>query len=61
MKVEQWHRRHAIQIVAALPEEVEDALQVLPLATELVTAFLAQSESTQKSSVVVLIGGNECA
>lgn len=36
-----WHRRHAVQIVAALPEEVEDALLVLELAKQLVEAFLS--------------------
>jgi hypothetical protein len=35
-----WHRRHAIQIAAALPEDAEDALMVLELARELVERFL---------------------
>jgi hypothetical protein len=39
-KEEAWHRRHAIQIAAALPEDVEDALIVLELARELVESFL---------------------
>jgi hypothetical protein len=34
------HRRHAIQIAAALPEEPEDALIVLELARHLVKEFL---------------------
>lgn len=38
---EAWHRRHAIQIVAALPEEPCDALMVLELAKRLVEDFLA--------------------
>jgi hypothetical protein len=37
-----WHRRHAIQIAAALPETREDALMVLELARELVESFLYQ-------------------
>jgi hypothetical protein len=41
MSTEAWHRRHAIQIAAALPETAEDALIVLDLARELVTEFLA--------------------
>jgi hypothetical protein len=41
MAVDAWHRRHAIQIVAALPETVEDALMVLELARQLVEGFLA--------------------
>lgn len=35
-----WRRRHAIQIVAQLPEDTEDALMVLELAKELVDGFL---------------------
>lgn len=41
MPTEAWHRRHAIQIAAALPEDVDDALIVLDLARELVSDFLA--------------------
>ena len=37
---EAWHRRHAIQIAAALPETVEDALIVIELAKQLVERFL---------------------
>ena len=37
---EAWHRRHAIQIAAALPETGEDALIVLELARELIENFL---------------------
>ncbi len=36
------HRRHAIQVVAALPECSEDALMVLDLARQLVEGFLSQ-------------------
>ncbi|WP_409188787.1 hypothetical protein [Bradyrhizobium sp. RDM4] len=62
MKVENWHRRHAVMLASQLPEETEDALTVLRLATQLVTGFLAADEPTQKPApVVVLIGGNECA
>jgi hypothetical protein len=41
---EAWHRRHAIQIAAALPETPEDALIVLKLAQELVERFLYAPE-----------------
>jgi hypothetical protein len=40
MTAEAWHRRHAIQIAAALPETPEDALMVLELARELVERSL---------------------
>jgi hypothetical protein len=36
-----WQRRHAVQIVAQLPEKTDDALAVLELARELVEGFLA--------------------
>ncbi|WP_369723644.1 hypothetical protein AB8Z38_06700 [Bradyrhizobium sp. LLZ17] len=62
MKVENWHRRQAIVLASQLPENTEDALAVLRLASQLVTDFLAEDEPTHKpASVVVLIGGNECA
>jgi hypothetical protein len=64
MKEESWHRRHAIQIVSCLPEETEDALPVLRLATQLVTGFLAEPKAEKPAPVVVMIGGkgnNECA
>jgi hypothetical protein len=43
MKTETWHRRHAIQIAAALPETTEDAEIVLELARELVIGFMRQA------------------
>lgn len=44
MTTEPWHRRHAIQIAAALPEDVGDAMIVLELARQLVERFLAQPQ-----------------
>jgi hypothetical protein len=38
------HRRHAVQIVAALPEDTEDALIVLDLARQFVERFLAAAQ-----------------
>jgi hypothetical protein len=40
MSTEAWHRRHAIQIAAALPENGPDALIVLDLARRLVEEYL---------------------
>lgn len=40
-KVELWHKRHALNLVAQLPEAVEDALQILDLARKLIDEFLA--------------------
>ncbi|MCK1533163.1 MULTISPECIES: hypothetical protein [unclassified Bradyrhizobium] len=39
-----WHRRHAIQMVCALPEDQEDALLVLRAAERLVRGFLMGPE-----------------
>ncbi|MGX1322691.1 hypothetical protein ACVIW2_001449 [Bradyrhizobium huanghuaihaiense] len=62
MKITLDHRRHAIQMVAALPNDPEDALIVLQLARELVTVFLAGDEPPKKSTpVVTLIRGDDCA
>jgi hypothetical protein len=56
MKPENWHRHHAIQTVAALPGDPEDALIVLDLARMLVESFLSepQAEPT-KAPVVTLV------
>lgn len=40
-----WHRRHAVQIAAALPDDPEEALLVLRLAEHLVRTFLAKPEA----------------
>ncbi|WP_426615394.1 hypothetical protein [Bradyrhizobium sp. McL0616] len=62
MKENSWHRRHAIQLAAQLPEKNGDALAILRLATELVTDFLAEPEAAPKPApVVALIGGNGCS
>jgi hypothetical protein len=63
MKDDSQHRRHAIQVVAALPEDSRDALLVLDLARQLVEGFLsARPEPTQKPALIAVpIGGNECA
>jgi hypothetical protein len=52
-----WHRRHAIQIVASLPEDTADALLVLELARQLVVTF-RQSDAPDypaKPKVVTLV------
>lgn len=41
-----WKRRHAIQIVAQLPEDPAHALEVLELARTLVQSFLMESQPT---------------
>jgi hypothetical protein len=59
VKIEAWHRRHAIQVAASLPETIEDALLVLELAKQLVEGFLSGGQKL--APVVALIGGNERA
>jgi hypothetical protein len=62
MREENWHRRHAVMLAGQLPDNPEDGLIILQLATRLLVEFLAEPETTQKPATVVkLIGGNECA
>jgi hypothetical protein len=43
-KPEMWHRRHALHIVAQLPEDSTDALLVLDASKELVLNWLRDQE-----------------
>jgi hypothetical protein len=61
-KEQPWHRRHAIQLAAQLPEGKEDALAVLDAARRLVMLpGFWDGEPGRKPATVVQIGGNECA
>ena len=53
-----WQRRHAVQIVAALPESTEDALLVLALAQELVLTFLDGRPPQRPDLPLERVGGN---
>jgi hypothetical protein len=56
MKIEQWHRRHALTLAGQLPEGQDDALAVLECARELVTTFMqADVPEPVKASVVALV------
>jgi hypothetical protein len=48
-----WRRRHAIQIVAQLPDKPDDALAVLELARQLVEGFLCEGQPRLSSVGVV--------
>lgn len=48
MGIEAWHRRHAIQVAASLPETIEDALVVLELAKQLVEGFLSGGQRLER-------------
>ena len=43
-----WHRRHAIQIAAQLPEGPEDALMVLELTRQLIEGFLMPQPARER-------------
>ena len=57
MKITLDHRRHAVQIVAQLPENEADALAILEAARHLMTTFLAEPRAERPSPVVAMIGG----
>jgi hypothetical protein len=61
MKAENWHRRHAVMLAGQLPDNPEDGLIILRLATRLVVDFLAEDdEPAQKPALtVVRIGEHE--
>ncbi|MEH2534410.1 hypothetical protein V1277_006294 [Bradyrhizobium sp. AZCC 1588] len=61
-KEENWHRRHAIMLAGQLPDDKEDALTVLRLATQLVTDFLESDQADKPPApVIALVRGPECA
>jgi hypothetical protein len=53
LKVEPWHRRHALQIACQLPEKHDDAMAVLCAAMDLVKDFLAEPTPDQKPAPVI--------
>ncbi len=54
-KIEQWHRRHAIQLAAQLPDGIEDARIIVRLVGELICDFLAEPEAKPRTISVVPI------
>jgi len=56
IKIEPWHRRHALQIACQLPENQGDALAVLEAAQVLVTTFMQSgAPEPAKAPVVALV------
>jgi hypothetical protein len=45
MTQQSWHRRHAIQLAAQLPDNIDDARAVIRYLTELLEDFLCRDES----------------
>jgi hypothetical protein len=56
MKIERWHRRHALMIASQLPDGKGDALAVLDCVKELVATF-RQSDTPEpaKATIVTLV------
>ena len=56
MKIETWHRRHALTLASQLPDGRDDALAVLDCVRELVATFL-QSDTPEpaKATIVTLV------
>lgn len=50
-----WLRRQAVHLVAQLPENEEDALQVLAHARELVLQFIGQDVSVREYRALRLV------
>ncbi|MBR1154188.1 hypothetical protein [Bradyrhizobium sp. JYMT SZCCT0428] len=57
-KEQHEHRVHAIQVVAALPNDPEDALLVLRAAERLVRGFLTEPEPVKAAQIVVQLRQN---
>ena len=59
MSEQGWHRRHAIQLAASLPENIDDARIVLRLAQELLDGFLAKpaDQALDREGVLVAFPG----
>jgi hypothetical protein len=56
MKIEQWHRRHALTLASQLPDGHDDALAVLGCVRELVVTFRdVDMPEPAKAPVVTLI------
>jgi len=61
MRHQAWHKRHAIQLAAQLPENDDDALIVLGLTMRLVVTFMGDDDSVEsRPAKVVPIGGGKC-
>jgi hypothetical protein len=56
MKIETWHRRHALTLASQLPDDRGDALAVLDCVRELVATFLqSDTPDPAKAPVVTLV------
>lgn len=60
---EAWHRRHAIQIAAQLPEEPKDAILVLEATRRLVDEWLSPQRAPRGEceAVVVVLPASRAA
>jgi hypothetical protein len=60
MKIEAWHRRHALYVASHLPDNPDDARIVLKLLGDLVDNFIADESEpkTERANVVTLVKGS---
>ena len=61
MRIETWHRHHALLMASNFPSGIEDARIVLKLLTDLVEGFLADPEPnhTERANVVTLVKADD--
>jgi hypothetical protein len=55
MKIEQWHRRHAIMLASQLPDGQDDALAVLDCVREIVVTFVHVDMPEPANAPVVML------
>jgi hypothetical protein len=56
MKIEAWHRHHAVHLASHLPARIEDTRTILKLLNELVDNFLTDPEpERERANVVTLV------
>jgi hypothetical protein len=61
MKIQAWHRRHAIMIAGQLPDNPKDALLVLQATRELIEQFLLGQGGEASSSSAAAAASNVIA
>jgi hypothetical protein len=59
MKIETWHRRHALMLASQLPDGRDDALAVLDCVRDLVATFL-QSDTPEPARATIVTLVQDC-
>ena len=55
MSEHNWHKRHALQLACALPDDKEDAIQIIRELQNLVDTWLHPAEQVEVSKVFALV------